>query len=129
MYPELHAEAEEKGLTSPQVDFVDVGCGFGGLTVRLAEAYPDKLVAGMEIRAKVSGESDWSGREDNQLRLLTMHQFFSPQSSIKLFNTKFLPPPPLPPPPPQSTCGSASWRCGSGSLGGTATPPASAPTP
>jgi len=32
-----------------------VGCGFGGLTVRLAEAYPDKLVLGMELRDKVSG--------------------------------------------------------------------------
>lgn len=33
--------------------FVDVGCGFGGLTVRLAEAYPDKLVLAMELRDKV----------------------------------------------------------------------------
>jgi tRNA (guanine-N7-)-methyltransferase len=31
-----------------------VGCGFGGLTIRLAEAFPDKLVCGMEIREKVS---------------------------------------------------------------------------
>ncbi len=30
-----------------------MGCGFGGLTVRLAEAYPDKVVLGMEIREKV----------------------------------------------------------------------------
>lgn len=41
-------------MPPPTVDFVDVGCGFGGLTVRLAEAYPDKLVVGMEIRHKVS---------------------------------------------------------------------------
>lgn len=33
---------------------MDVGCGFGGLTIRLAEAYPEKLVCGMEIRQKVS---------------------------------------------------------------------------
>ena len=33
--------------------FVDVGMGFGGLTVALAELYPKKLVLGMEIRAKV----------------------------------------------------------------------------
>ena len=38
------------------MEFADVGCGFGGLTVRLAEAYPDKLVLGMELRDKVSGE-------------------------------------------------------------------------
>ena len=33
--------------------FVDVGCGFGGLTVTLAALFPDKLVLGLEIRAKV----------------------------------------------------------------------------
>lgn len=36
------------------VKFVDVGMGFGGLTVALAELFPEKLVLGMEIRAKVS---------------------------------------------------------------------------
>ena len=35
------------------VKFLDVGMGFGGLTVALAELYPEKLVLGMEIRAKV----------------------------------------------------------------------------
>lgn len=35
-------------------DFVDVGCGFGGLTVALATAFPDHLTLGMEIRAKVT---------------------------------------------------------------------------
>ena len=37
----------------PSVNIVDVGCGFGGLTVKLATLFPDKLVLGMEIRAKV----------------------------------------------------------------------------
>ncbi|KAL4419590.1 hypothetical protein ABPG77_004839 [Micractinium sp. CCAP 211/92] len=53
-YPELHAAAAERGEAPPQVEFADVGCGFGGLTVRLAEAYPDKLVMGMELRDKVT---------------------------------------------------------------------------
>lgn len=53
-YPELHAAAAEHGEAPPQVDFADVGCGFGGLTVKLAEAYPDKLVMGMELRDKVT---------------------------------------------------------------------------
>ncbi|KAL4457336.1 hypothetical protein ABPG75_012201, partial [Micractinium tetrahymenae] len=53
-YPELHAAAAERGEALPQVEFADVGCGFGGLTVRLAEAYPDKLVMGMELRDKVT---------------------------------------------------------------------------
>lgn len=37
-----------------QVSIVDVGCGFGGLTVALSELFPDKGVLGMEIRMKVS---------------------------------------------------------------------------
>ena len=35
------------------VKFIDVGMGFGGLTVALAQLFPNKLVLGMEIRAKV----------------------------------------------------------------------------
>ena len=34
--------------------FVDVGCGFGGLLVRLSPLFPDQLALGMEIRDKVS---------------------------------------------------------------------------
>lgn len=37
-----------------QVDFLDIGCGYGGLLIRLAELYPDHLSLGMEIRVKVS---------------------------------------------------------------------------
>ena len=33
---------------------MDVGCGFGGLTVALSPLFPDKGVLGMEIRVKVS---------------------------------------------------------------------------
>ena len=36
------------------VRFLDVGCGYGGLLVRLSELYPDTLVLGVEIRVKVS---------------------------------------------------------------------------
>lgn len=32
---------------------LDIGCGFGGLTVALASLLPDKLILGLEIRAKV----------------------------------------------------------------------------
>ena len=34
--------------------FADVGCGFGGLLVRMSPMFPDKLMLGMEIRDKVS---------------------------------------------------------------------------
>lgn len=33
---------------------MDVGCGFGGLLIRLAPLYPDKLMLGFELRDKVS---------------------------------------------------------------------------
>ena len=36
------------------VRFLDVGCGYGGLLVKLSELYPDTLVLGVEIRVKVS---------------------------------------------------------------------------
>lgn len=35
------------------VRHLDIGCGYGGLTVALAKLYPDKLVLGLEIRAKI----------------------------------------------------------------------------
>ncbi len=46
------------------VRHLDVGMGFGGLTVALAALFPDKLVLGMEIRAKVrecEGEGEIAG--------------------------------------------------------------------
>eukprot|EP00977_Amphora_coffeiformis_P004952 scaffold1055_cov165-Amphora_coffeaeformis.AAC.26 len=33
---------------------LDIGCGFGGLTLALATILPDKVILGMEIRAKVT---------------------------------------------------------------------------
>lgn len=45
------------GISEEQriVRILDMGMGFGGLTVAMAELFPDKLVLGMEIRAKVRG--------------------------------------------------------------------------
>ena len=48
-----HEQAADSGRSDLQVRFADVGCGFGGLLVRLSPLYPDKLVVGMEIRDKV----------------------------------------------------------------------------
>lgn len=36
------------------VDFLDIGCGYGGLIVNLSPLFPDKLMVGFEIRVKVS---------------------------------------------------------------------------
>jgi len=37
-----------------QVEFADIGCGYGGLLVGLSPLFPNKLMLGMEIRVKVS---------------------------------------------------------------------------
>lgn len=37
-----------------KVDFVDIGCGYGGLLVKLSELYPESLMLGLEIRVKVT---------------------------------------------------------------------------
>ncbi|CAG11754.1 unnamed protein product, partial [Tetraodon nigroviridis] len=39
---------------SRQVEFADIGCGYGGLLVELSPLFPDKLMLGLEIRVKVS---------------------------------------------------------------------------
>ncbi|EGD76805.1 tRNA (guanine-N(7)-)-methyltransferase [Salpingoeca rosetta] len=36
------------------VEFLDIGCGYGGLLVELAPMFPDQLMLGIEIRVKVS---------------------------------------------------------------------------
>ena len=55
-YPRF-SSAAVPGALAPGVGVraVDVGCGFGGLTLALAEALPEtSLVLGMEIRPKVT---------------------------------------------------------------------------
>uniref|UniRef100_A0A8P0TFP6 tRNA (guanine-N(7)-)-methyltransferase n=1 Tax=Canis lupus familiaris TaxID=9615 RepID=A0A8P0TFP6_CANLF len=37
-----------------QVEFADIGCGYGGLLVELSPLFPDTLILGLEIRVKVS---------------------------------------------------------------------------
>ena len=52
---ELFAFSEKDSKErSKQVDFLDVGCGFGGLTVALASLFPNKNTLAMEIRFKVT---------------------------------------------------------------------------
>ncbi|GBF95069.1 tRNA (guanine-N(7)-)-methyltransferase [Raphidocelis subcapitata] len=48
-------EASTSGADSaPLVRFADIGCGFGGLLIKLAPLYPDTLMVGMELRDKVA---------------------------------------------------------------------------
>jgi len=41
-------------LADRQVEFADIGCGYGGLLVQLSPMFPNTLMLGMEIRVKVS---------------------------------------------------------------------------
>jgi len=36
-----------------EVEFADIGCGYGGLLVQLSPLFPTSLMLGMEIRVKV----------------------------------------------------------------------------
>ncbi|KAI3630913.1 hypothetical protein MIR68_012348 [Amoeboaphelidium protococcarum] len=47
-------ESSTQSSEQKQVQFLDVGCGFGGLSISLSEQYPDTLVLGMEIRDVVT---------------------------------------------------------------------------
>ncbi|KAJ2494860.1 tRNA (guanine-N(7)-)-methyltransferase (tRNA(m7G46)-methyltransferase) [Coemansia sp. RSA 2052] len=47
------ATANDGGKVSAQVEFADIGCGYGGLLVALAPLYPNTLMVGMEIRTKL----------------------------------------------------------------------------
>jgi len=44
----------ELSKTSKKVEWVDIGCGFGGLVCALAPLYPDNVMLGMEIRVQVT---------------------------------------------------------------------------
>lgn len=51
-YPAYFAHDGPK--SNKRVEFADIGCGFGGLLMRLAPLYPDTLMLGMEIRTQVT---------------------------------------------------------------------------
>ncbi|XP_077460025.1 tRNA (guanine-N(7)-)-methyltransferase [Stigmatopora argus] len=53
LYPQFFTE-EQSPQKTPQVEFADIGCGYGGLLVELSPLFPDKLMLGLEIRVKVS---------------------------------------------------------------------------
>jgi len=42
------------GEKEAKITFADIGCGFGGLLVRLSPLFPKELIIGMEMRAQVS---------------------------------------------------------------------------
>ncbi|XP_075810612.1 tRNA (guanine-N(7)-)-methyltransferase isoform X2 [Microtus pennsylvanicus] len=48
------AKDEKEKQAGAQVEFADIGCGYGGLLVALSPLFPDTLILGLEIRVKVS---------------------------------------------------------------------------
>lgn len=66
--------------TNANVEFADVGCGFGGLLVSLAPLYPNTLMLGLEIRDRAV---EYVNDRIHALRV--QHQTFSalPASSIE----------------------------------------------
>ncbi|GAA5846723.1 hypothetical protein JCM9279_003428 [Rhodotorula babjevae] len=58
-FPTYFAQPPSEGEGSPslkgkKVEFADVGCGFGGLSISLAPLFPDTLMLGLEIRVQVT---------------------------------------------------------------------------
>ncbi|KAH7366314.1 hypothetical protein KP509_18G072300 [Ceratopteris richardii] len=51
---EICKKIQAFGDEEPKVHFADIGCGFGGLLVKLSPMFPNTLMVGMELRDKVS---------------------------------------------------------------------------
>ncbi|KAG0479727.1 hypothetical protein HPP92_010364 [Vanilla planifolia] len=49
-----HDEHDKGVMCLPKVRFADIGCGFGGLLVKLSPLFPETLMIGMELRDKVT---------------------------------------------------------------------------
>ncbi|KAK9966095.1 hypothetical protein ABG768_003224 [Culter alburnus] len=57
LYPQYFTHLDENGSPKKrdaQVEFADIGCGYGGLLVQLSDLFPNQLILGLEIRVKVS---------------------------------------------------------------------------
>ncbi|KAI9144670.1 putative methyltransferase-domain-containing protein [Paraphysoderma sedebokerense] len=83
-YPALWLHSN---TSNPEVEFADIGCGYGGLLVDLAPLYPDKLMLGMEIRTKVE---EYVRQRIVALREKTPGQYQN-ISIIRMNAMKFLP--------------------------------------
>jgi len=53
IYPNSDNKSDVNHETE-KVKFLDIGCGYGGLMIKLAESFPNDMILGLEIRVKVS---------------------------------------------------------------------------
>ncbi|RMB88186.1 hypothetical protein DUI87_35437 [Hirundo rustica rustica] len=54
LFPTFFPPDAPPGTPPARVEFADVGCGYGGLLVALAERFPQTLSLGLELRGKVA---------------------------------------------------------------------------
>ncbi|KAM6307932.1 tRNA (guanine-N(7)-)-methyltransferase [Podargus strigoides] len=54
LFPSFFPPAAPPTQPPPRVEFVDVGCGYGGLLVALSPLFPRTLMLGLELRVKVA---------------------------------------------------------------------------
>ncbi|XP_053907514.1 tRNA (guanine-N(7)-)-methyltransferase isoform X2 [Cuculus canorus] len=54
LFPDFFPPAAPPGQPPPRVEFADLGCGYGGLLVSLSPLFPQSLMLGLELRAKVA---------------------------------------------------------------------------
>lgn len=45
-WSKYYPEKIQSHTDSPQVDFVDIGCGYGGLLITLSPMFPENLILG-----------------------------------------------------------------------------------
>ena len=97
-YPVVPAEFDwtvhYPAFPNKKVDFLDVGCGYGGLLTSLSPLYPDKLILGMEIRVQVEEfvkRRIIALREQNQQLPDTEPNSFQNVSVMRMNAMKYLP--------------------------------------
>ncbi|RKP06761.1 putative methyltransferase-domain-containing protein [Thamnocephalis sphaerospora] len=83
----LNTDLNSLASTDPRVEFADIGCGYGGLSIALAKMFPDRLVLGMEIRVKVT---EYVRRKIEALRLKEPGSYGN-VSVMRMNAMKFLP--------------------------------------
>lgn len=91
-YPITFADSPVHGPEEPKdtwgaPDFLDVGCGFGGLTVALAREFPEKRTLGFEIRTKVT---NYVGERIRSLRVEASGQSYRNAAVLRSNSMKHL---------------------------------------